>query len=103
MLKLHELKDILSEFGYEFGAFSNNGRYIELLKNGAVVTKILKKGDKGKEDYDKQYIQRLRKKLKLTSDYGVDSYAFYGANRYGDVLGKFMTLRHKVMRELAKI
>ncbi len=102
MLKIHELREILSEFGYEFGKDSSNGRYIELKKNGSVITKILKKGAQGQEDYDKQYIQRLRKKLKLTSAYGVDSYAFYGERGYSQTLGKFMLMRHKVMRELAK-
>lgn len=103
LLKYHELRDILYGFGFEFGYETNNGRAIELLKDGEVVTKILKKGAKGKEDYDKQYIQRLRKNLKLTPDYGVDSFSFYGEKGVTDKLGKFMTIRHNVMRELAKI
>jgi death-on-curing protein len=103
MLKVHELRNILSGFGYEFGSNGNNNNYIDLIKDGVVVTKIIKKGSRGKEDYDKQYIQRLRKKLKLTSAYGVDSYAFYGDRGFSQTLGKFMTMRHKVMRELAKI
>ena len=103
MLKIHELREILAGFGYQFGNDSNNGRYIELVKDGKVATKILKKGAKGKEDYDKQYIQRLRKTLKLTSPYGVDSFAFYGERGFSQTLGKFMLMRHKVMRELAKI
>lgn len=102
MLKFHELKDILSGFGFELGNDTNNSRAVELVKNGKVVTKMLKKGAKGKEDYDKQYIQKLRKTLKLTADYGVDSYCFYGEKGYGQTLGKFMTMRHNVMRELAK-
>lgn len=103
MLKIHELREILYGFGYEFGNDSNNGRYFELVKNNRVVTKILKKGAKGKEDYDKQYIQRLRKTLKLTAAYGVDSYSFYGERGFSLKLGGFMSMRHKVMRELAKI
>ncbi len=103
MLKFHELREILYGFGFEFGNDSSNGRAVELIKNGKVKTKILKKGAKGKEDYDKQYIQRLRKQLKLTPDYGVDSFSFYGERGFGDRLGQFMTIRHNVMRELAKI
>jgi len=100
MLKEHELREILTGFGYEF---SNNGNNIELTKGGSFVTKIIRKGSKGREDYDKQYIQRLRKKLKLTTAYGVDSYAFYGDRGFSRTLGKFMEMRHKVMRDLAKI
>ncbi|WP_435236769.1 type II toxin-antitoxin system death-on-curing family toxin [Psychromonas sp. PT13] len=103
MLKLHELREILSGFGFDFGDHNSNGRAIEIIKDGKVVTKILKKGAKGKEDYDKQYIQRLRKKLKLTSAYGIDSYTFYGERGFSETLGKFMKMRHQVMRELAKI
>jgi death on curing protein len=79
------------------------GRPYDVTKDGVLVTTILQKGAKGKEDYDKQYISKLRKKLKLTSDYGVDSFSFYGDRGFDQTLGKFMNLRHKVMRELAKI
>jgi death-on-curing protein len=68
-----------------------------------VVTKIRLKGKKGKEDYDKQYISNLRRKLKLIPDCGVDSYSFYGERGFSETLGRFMKLRHKVMRDLAKI
>ena len=103
MLKHHELRSILHGFGFEFGESNSNGRAFEIVKNGEVITKILKKGAKGKEDYDKVYIQTLRKKLKLTINYGVDSYSFYGEKGFGDKLSKFMKMRHTVMRELAKI
>ena len=102
-LKYHELRAILAKFDYEFGDFSSNGRAVEIVKNDVVKTKILKKGANGNEDYDKLYISKLRKALQLTSEYGVDSYAFYGKKSFSDKLSKFMLMRHKVMRELAKI
>ncbi|EPY1467800.1 type II toxin-antitoxin system death-on-curing family toxin [Pseudomonas aeruginosa] len=100
-LKLHQLKEILSGFGFEMDDCS--GRTIDLYKDGNFALSILQKGGKGKEDYDKQYISKLRKKLKLTTAYGVDSFTFYGERGFDSTLGKFMKLRHKVMRELAKI
>jgi death on curing protein len=101
-LKFGDLRDILSGFGFEISD-KVNGRTYDVTKDGVLVTTILQKGAKGKEDYDKQYISKLRKKLKLTSDYGVDSFSFYGDRGFDQTLGKFMNLRHKVMRELAKI
>lgn len=101
-LKFSDLKEILSGFGFEVGD-KINGRTYEIIKDGRHVTSILQKGSKGKEDYDKQYISKLRKKLKLTPDYGIDSFAFYGERGFDQTLGKFMNMRHKVMRELAKI
>ncbi|OCH19283.1 type II toxin-antitoxin system death-on-curing family toxin [Aliivibrio logei] len=100
-LKFQQLKDILAGYGFELGEC--DGRTIPVNKNGAVRAAILQKGSKGKEDYDKQYIQKLRKKLKLTHEYGVDSFNFYGMVGYRDKLHKFMFMRANVMRELAKI
>jgi death-on-curing protein len=102
MLKFNDLREILTGFGFDVGD-KVNGRTIEITKDGVIKAKILQKGSKGKEDYDKQYISKLRRKLKLTPGYGVDSYSFYGERGFGDTLGKFMKIRHKVMRELAKI
>ncbi len=100
-LKFQQLKDILIGYGFEVG--DCDGRTIPISKDGIVKTAILQKGSKGKEDYDKQYIQKLRKKLNLTHEYGVDSFDFYGVTGYRDKLHKFMSMRAKVMRELAKI
>jgi death-on-curing protein len=100
-LKMHELKDILAGFGFDFN-FSKNGKTIEICKNKKLITKIIRKGKNGSEDYDKQYIQRLRKKLKLTAAYGIDSYQFYGKKGFEIKLSKLMILRHDVMRELAQ-
>lgn len=100
-LKLLELREILIEFGFELTQGKNST--IEISKNGEFITAIIEKGCNGKEDYDKQYIQRLRKKLKLTAEYGIDSYLFYGQKGIDEKLGKYMKIRHNVMRELAKI
>lgn len=100
-LKLTQLREILGGFGFEVGDCT--GRTIDIFRDGEFVLSILQKGGKGKEDYDKQYISRLRKKLKLTSAYGVDSFTFYGERGFDVTLGVFMRIRHKVMRELAKI
>lgn len=100
-LKLGQLRDILSGFGYEVSECS--GRTLDVHRDGEFVLSILQKGSKGKEDYDKQYIKALRKKLKLTPAYGVDSFSFYGERGLEVKLGEYMRLRHKVMRELAKI
>ena len=59
ILKFHELKDILTGFGYEISHV--NGRTMDIYKDGVFKTSILQKGGKGKEDYDKQYIQRLHR------------------------------------------
>ncbi len=99
-LKFAQLKEILLKFDYELGDCV--GRTIDVIKNGVVVTKILQKGSKGQEDYDKQYIKRLRKKLKLSSEYGVDRYVFYGDRGLEEPLSALMKLRHKVIRDLAK-
>ena len=55
------------------------------------------------EDYDKNYMSKLRKKLKLTQEYGIDSMMFYGDKGIATDLNEFMEMRYEVMRELAKI
>lgn len=100
-LTLRDLRDILSGFGYELS--DTTGRTINIMRDGKTVMNILQKGSKGKENYDKQYVKKLRKKLKLIPEYGVDSYSFYGDRGFSDTLGNYMKLRDKVMRELAKI
>ncbi|WP_165311350.1 type II toxin-antitoxin system death-on-curing family toxin [Vibrio ziniensis] len=100
-LKFQQLREILVRFGYDVGEC--DGRTIPIYKDGVLKTSILQKGSKGKEDYDKQYIQKLRKKLDLTHEFGVDSFGFYGAAGFNDTLHMFMTMRAKVMRDLATI
>ncbi|MBV7262570.1 type II toxin-antitoxin system death-on-curing family toxin [Photobacterium sp. WH24] len=101
-LTLRDLREILYGFGYELSD-RVDGRTIDITKNGIFVTSILQKGSKGKENYDKKYIRKLRRQLKLTPEYGVDSYEFYGNKGFSDTLSKYMRMRDKVMRELAKI
>ncbi|EHU1601900.1 death-on-curing family protein [Acinetobacter baumannii OIFC0162] len=100
-LKLHQLRQILSEF--EFTMIENNKNRFEIYNsNGDYITDVIKKGKHGKEDYDVAYISKLRKKLKLTEEYGIDSQCFYGG--FSEIsMNKFMHSRHEVMRKLAKI
>ena len=102
MLTLRSLREILDGFGYELSD-RVDGRTIDIYKNGTFISSILHKGSKGKENYDKQYIRKLRRKLKLTPEYGIDSYEFYGNRGFADTLSSYMKMRDKVMRELAKI
>ncbi len=70
--------------------------------NNDYITDVIKKGKHRKEDYDVAYISKLRKKLKLTEEYGINSQCFYGG--FSEIsLNKFMHSRHEVMRKLAKI
>ena len=76
-LKLHQLRQILSGFGFSMD--ENNKNRLEIKdSNGNYITDVIKKGKSRKEDYDVPYISKLRKKLKLTEEYGIDSYCFYG-------------------------
>lgn len=100
-LSFNELKDVLSEFGYEIEIGRKN--CCNVTKNGSFVTSIRYKGKNGLEDYDVKYIKGLRRRLKLTPEYGVDSLDFYGVKGTNETLNKYMKVRHKVMRWLAKI
>lgn len=101
-LKFHELHQTLNGFGFELS--DCEGGFMNVSKGGKVrATVNCNKGKNGKEDFDKQYIQRLRKKLKLIPAYGIDSYLFYGKKGFQIKLNEFMKIRHEVMRELAKI
>lgn len=99
-LKFTELREILIKFGYNI---ENSGRYLTITSNGHFTTKILKKGMHGLEEYDQNYISNLRKKLKLTADYGIDSAMFYNNKGIAEDLNEFMEMRSEVMRKLAKI
>src|SRR5690606_26317250 len=96
VLKFHELREILQGFGFEISDCI--GRTRTITKDGEFKASILDKGGRGKEDYDKQYISKLRKKLKLTPAYGVDSYLFYGEGEFSNKLNAYMRMRDKVMR-----
>lgn len=99
-LKFIDLRDILTRFGY---AVSEDGMQFEITYDGEFITKIIKKGMAGKEEYDQNYISTLRKRLNLTSEYGIDSAMFYGNKGVTEDLNKFMEMRSEVMRRLAKI
>lgn len=99
-LKYRELKGILSEFGFEIDP--PDGEILNIYKEGKIVEKIIKQGIKGFRPYHTHYIAKLRKKLKLTPEYGVDSEVFYGKVVLEDVLSGIIQLRSEVVRRLAK-
>ena len=55
------------------------------------------------QDWVSMYISELRKRLDLTTDYGIDSLRFYGQKGIADELNEFMRIRLNVMERLAKI
>lgn len=98
-LSFNELKTILYNFCF---TLKNEGQYVVINYKNKTV-KIKKKGKQGAEDYDQDYISNLRKRLKLTPRYGIDSARFYGQKGLSEDLNEFMRLRVKVFNWLAKI
>lgn len=102
-LSFIELSRLLSSAGFDL---NESGDYLDVVtkRNGKFVTKILKKGRSGIEQYDPQYIKKLRKKLGLTASNGWDSGRFYQNGRgLTDNIGELLRLRGEVMDWLAKI
>lgn len=99
-MKLGALREALGRYGFEL---HDQGKTLDVLRDGEVVASVLKKGAKGFEDYDPQYIAELRKRLALVPEEGVDSARFYGQKGIADELNMFMQLRLDVMKRLAKI
>lgn len=99
-LKLVDLREALGRFGFDL---RDQGKTLAVLKDGAIVETVLKKGTQGFEDYDHQYIAELRKRLHLTVEQGIDSARFYGQKGISEDLNQFMRLRLNVMQRLAKI
>lgn len=99
-MKLGALREALGRYGYEL---HDQGKTLDVLRDGEVVASVLKKGAKGFEDYDPPYIAELRKRLALVPEEGIDSARFYGQKGIADELNMFMQLRLDVMKRLAKI
>lgn len=99
-LKWSELKEVLQRFGFDL---EEDGRQVNIYKEGAYISSIKSKGRKGIEDYDPPYIAELRKRLQLTPENGVDSSRFYGHKGLTEDLNTFMAMRIDVMRRLARI
>jgi len=99
-MKLGALREALGRFDYDL---HDLGKTLEVRKDGHVVASVLKKGAKGFEDYDPEYISELRKRLGLTAEEGIDSARFYGQKGIAEELNMFMQLRLEVMKRLAKI
>lgn len=99
-MKLGELREALGRYNYDL---VDQGKKLDVLKDGEIVASILKKGAQGFEDYDPQYIADLRKRLGLVPEEGIDSARFYGQKGIAEELNMFMQLRLDVMKRLAKI
>ncbi|MBH3372908.1 MULTISPECIES: type II toxin-antitoxin system death-on-curing family toxin [Pseudomonas] len=97
-LSFNDLREKLGRFDFEL---SERNALVDVLKDGEIVTRILKKGKHGKEEYDPVYVADLRKRLQLTVDYGVDSGRFYGQKGVSEELNEFMRIRGAVFRRLA--
>lgn len=92
------LREALARFGYEL---VENGTLASIMKDGVEVEKILKKGKQGLEEYDPLYLSKLRRRLKLTVSYGIDSARFYGQKGINEELNQFLLHRGEVFRRLA--
>lgn len=99
-MKFNALKEALARFDFEL---VDNGKLYSVIKDGTIVETILKKGQRGFEDYDPPYISELRKRLGLTPLNGIDSARFYGQRGIAEELNEFMQIRLDVMKRLAKI
>lgn len=103
-LKFRQLEEILINFDFKLVDYGNVCK-VKKISDGTTIigVTVKKKGQKGKEDFDPQYISKLRKLLKLTPEYGIDSMRFYGEEGVSDELNNFMKIRIEVMKKLAKI
>lgn len=100
-LSYFELKDRLKHFGYEIDL--PKGEFLSIYKNGKFITKIIKQGVQGFRPYHTHYVAKLRKRLKLTAEYGIDSDRFYGNKGPKEYISEMIELRNEVIRRLAKI
>lgn len=102
-LKFRQLENILDNFGFRL---IHDGRFYKVknIRTERIMRNVTvkKKGQKGQEDFDPQYISKLRKLLNLTPENGVDSMRFYGENGVAEDLNEFMRIRIEVMKKLAK-
>lgn len=97
-LSYNDLREKLGRFGFEL--FERHGM-IDVIKDEEIITRIIKKGKQGREEYDPVYLADLRKRLQLTVEFGVDSGRFYGQKGVSEELNEFMTIRGDVFRRLA--
>ena len=102
-LKFRKLEAILNEFGFTLIDYGKVCKIRNQDTNKTIkgVT-VKKKGKNGKEDFDPQYISKLRKLLDLTPENGIDSMRFYGEEGISEDLNNFMKIRIEVMKKLAK-
>lgn len=100
-LNYYELKERLGHFGFEIDP--PKGNFLSIYKNGTFVTKIIKQGIQGFRPYHTHYISGLRKRLKLTDEYGIDSERFYGKKGLKESVSEMIEIRNAVIRRLASI
>lgn len=99
-LSYHDLRERLAEFGYQIDP--PRGELLTIYKNEQFVTKIIKQGVQGFRPYHTHYIAELRKRLKLTPEYGIDSDRFYGAKALRESVSEMIEIRSAVIKRLAK-
>ena len=99
-LKYGELKRILNNFGYQIDL--PKSELLRITKGDEVITKVIKQGIQGFRPYHTHYIAELRKRLKLTPEYGVDSDRFYQSKNIDDSISEIVEIRNTVIRKLAK-
>lgn len=104
-LKFKQLSEILANF--DLRLVDDNSIFCKVKRISTNKTipdvRVKKKGKKGQEDFDPQYISELRKRLNLTPENGIDSMRFYGEKGIAEELNNFMQIRIEVMKKLAKI
>ena len=100
-LSYYELKERLGTFGFEIDP--PKGNFLSIYKNGVFVTKVIKQGIQGFRPYHTHYIADLRKRLKLTPEYGVDSDRFYGNKGLKESVSEMIEIRNAVIRRLASL
>jgi death on curing protein len=99
-LSYHDLKERLTEFGYQIDP--PKGELLAIYKNEIFITKIIKQGIQGFRPYHTHYIAELRKRLKLTPEYGIDSDRFYGTKALRESVSEMIEIRSAVIKRLAK-
>ena len=99
-MKRSDLREAVNRFGFDLKDIGHN---VEVIKDGQVITTLLKRGVSGMPDYDSPYVAEVRRRLGLTAEEGVDSARFYGQRGIADELNTFMRLRLDVIKRLARI
>ncbi|MSP83840.1 MAG: Fic family protein, partial [Alphaproteobacteria bacterium] len=90
-MKFGELKSALARFDFELDP--PIGEFVDILKDGRRIERIIKQGIQGFRPYHTDYIAGLRRRLKLTPADGIDSARFYGHKGVASTASQFIELR----------